>query len=63
MKKILLYPLAFVCVLCPLCIVARAKPQSDWAEFVHGLSKICPFCWAYKKIKRLKYPRRCKSGN
>ncbi|MEW6040316.1 MAG: hypothetical protein AB1633_02230 [Elusimicrobiota bacterium] len=62
MKKILLYSLAFICVICPLCNIARAKsrscvqrrdkPQSSWAKFIFGkLAEICPFCRAYKKIR------------
>ena len=54
-KKFFLYFLAFVCIICPLCIIARAKPQSGWAKFVRGLSKICPFCLAYSKIKNIKF--------
>ncbi|MEW6556804.1 MAG: hypothetical protein AB1349_05550 [Elusimicrobiota bacterium] len=50
-KKFLLYPMAFVCLICPLCIIARTKPQSGLAKFVKSLSKICPFCLTYRKLK------------
>ena len=64
MEKILLYPLALVCIICPLCIIARAKPQSGWAKFIFGdLAKICPFCWAYKKLKNKKSDRELKKCN
>lgn len=43
--------LAFVCNICPLCIIARALPDSKFAKGMVGFGKICPFCRAYKKLK------------
>ncbi len=53
MKNFFLYPLALVCAICPLCIVARIKPGSGWAKFIHGkLAKVCPFCLAYRATRK-----------
>ncbi len=43
--------LAFVCYICPLCIIARALPDSKFAKGMKEFSKICPFCIAYRKNK------------
>ncbi len=42
---------ALPCYICPLCIIARALPDSKFAKGMDGFGKICPFCRAYKKLK------------
>jgi len=42
---------ALLCYVCPLCIIARALPDSKFAKGMEGFGKICPFCRAYKKLK------------
>jgi hypothetical protein len=42
--------IASICYICPLCIIARALPDSKFAKGVKELGKICPFCRAYKKL-------------
>ena len=44
---------AFVCRICPLCIIARTFPDSKFAEGMKEFGKICPFCIAYAKAKSL----------
>jgi hypothetical protein len=43
---------AFICQICPLCFVARRFPESKFALGMKQLSKICPFCLAYKEMKK-----------
>lgn len=43
--------LAFFCYVCPLCIIARALPDSRFAKGMERFGKICPFCRAYTKLK------------
>ena len=43
--------LASICYICPLCIIARALPDSKFAKGMEGFGKICPFCRAYTKLK------------
>ncbi|MBA7495472.1 hypothetical protein ES702_06059 [subsurface metagenome] len=45
---------ALVCYTCPLCIVARRFPESRFAKWVKNVSKICPFCIAYRRSNPLK---------
>lgn len=42
---------AFICYICPLCIIARAFPDSKFAKGMKEFAEICPFCKAYKKVQ------------
>ena len=42
---------AFVCDICPLCIIARSFPDSKFAKGMKEFGKICAFCIAYRKIR------------
>lgn len=44
---------ALICYVCPLCIIARALPNSKFAGGMKEFSKICPFCIAYRKVKSI----------
>jgi len=44
---------ALVCQVCPLCIFARALPDSKFAKAMKEFGKICPFCIAYRKAKAM----------
>lgn len=46
MKKIL----AFVCMFCPICLIARKYKDSKFAEIVKTKEESCPFCKAYKEV-------------
>ncbi|MFZ2603617.1 MAG: hypothetical protein WAX79_06445 [Candidatus Omnitrophota bacterium] len=48
---ILIKVLALICYICPLCIIARAFPNSRFAKGMKEFGKICPFCIAYRKNK------------
>jgi len=41
---------AFVCGICPLCIIARGFPGSRFAKGMRKFGKICPFCSAHQKL-------------
>ena len=43
--------LAFVCFICPLCVIARIFPYSRFAEGMKEFGKSCPFCRAYARLK------------
>ncbi len=49
--KIFLRVLAFVCQVCPFCIVARRYPKSGFALTMGKLEKTCPFCRAYREFQ------------
>jgi hypothetical protein len=49
--KIFLRALAFVCQVCPFCIVARRYPKSPFALVMEKLEKFCPFCRAYREVQ------------
>ena len=51
--KIFVKLFAFLCYICPLCIIARAFPDSGFAKGMKNVGKICPFCIAYRKSKLL----------
>lgn len=44
--------LAFVCDICPLCIIARRFPDSKFAKGMKKFGRICPFCIAHQKLER-----------
>lgn len=44
---------ALLCHVCPLCIIARAFPDSKFAKGMKEFGKICPFCIAYRKAKSM----------
>ncbi|MCK4423029.1 MAG: hypothetical protein KAV18_03055 [Candidatus Omnitrophica bacterium] len=50
MKKLFIELFAFICRICPLCIIARKFPDSKFAARMNSWGKSCPFCLAYKKI-------------
>ena len=50
--KTLIGLLAFLCEICPLCIVARRFPDSKFASGMKRLEKFCPFCTAHRKLER-----------
>lgn len=52
--RVFLRVLAFVCQICPLCIVRRLIPKSRFALIMNNLEKACPFCWAYAQLARQK---------
>lgn len=47
---------AWVCRLCPVCIVARRYPDSGLSRKVRAMEKDCPFCRAYQRIKAERPP-------
>ncbi len=50
--KWLIRLLAFVCEICPLCIIARRFPNSKFASGMARMEKFCPFCNAHEKLKQ-----------
>jgi len=42
---------AFICRICPLCIVVRRFPDSEFAKKMKEVEKSCPCCKAYTKLK------------
>gem|GEM_PF-484328 len=40
--------LAWVCRVCPVCIVRRRFPASSFAKTVKKFEQSCPFCRAYE---------------
>ncbi len=46
MKKFL----AFICKICPFCILRRKFPKSKFAQIMKKEEKICPFCKAYHEL-------------
>ena len=52
--RLFLRVLAFVCQLCPLCIIRRLIPKSRFALIMNNLEKVCPFCWAHAELARRK---------
>ena len=51
--KLFIKLLALLCYICPLCIFARAFPDSKFAKAMRKVGKICPFCIAYRKVKSI----------
>lgn len=51
--KIFINMLAFVCYICPLCIIGRGLPNSKFAGGMKKFGKICPFYIAYRKVKAI----------
>lgn len=49
--KVFIKLLAFFCYICPLCVAARAFPDSEFAKGMKGFGGICPFCSARRKLK------------
>jgi len=43
---------AFICRICPICCAARRWPQSRYAQRVAVVTKDCPFCKAYVRLRR-----------
>lgn len=43
---------AFICRICPVCIVARRRPDSAFARKVAEMEKDCPFCRAYRRLRQ-----------
>ena len=50
--RVFLRVLAFVCQICPLCILRRRFPRSRFALIMNNLEKVCPFCWAHAELAR-----------
>ena len=50
-EKVLLKIGAFACSVCPFCIFARSKPESEIAKIMANVEKNCPFCQAFKKLR------------
>ncbi len=50
--RMLLRVLAFVCQVCPFCIMRRRFPDSKFAAGMKRLEKFCPFCRAYDQLER-----------
>ncbi len=44
--------LAFVCEICPLCIMARRFPDSKFASGMARMERFCPFCNAHKTLNQ-----------
>ena len=51
LARILLFPLALFCYICPLCIYGRLARK---LFIIKNMSRICPFCWAARKIDDLR---------
>ncbi len=47
MKKFL----AFICQICPFCIISRRFPNSEFAKKMKEAEKNCPCCKAYEELK------------
>ena len=43
--------LAFVCRVCPFCIVRRGFPESAYGRFMAKVESGCPFCRAYDAVE------------
>jgi len=41
--------LAFICKICPFCIIARLFPDSFIGKFIRKTEDDCPACKAYKE--------------
>ena len=42
--------LAFVCSVCPFCLVKRKWPASTFARVMNRVERGCPFCRAYRRV-------------
>ena len=42
---------AWVCRLCPFCIIARRRPQSSFAQWLASVETNCVCCRAYRKVQ------------
>ncbi|MEW5819584.1 MAG: hypothetical protein AB1782_05285 [Cyanobacteriota bacterium] len=42
--------LAFLCKICPFCIVARKFPETGFAKKLAEAEQDCPACKAYKEV-------------
>ena len=41
---------ALFCRICPLCTVARIRPEGGFARKLAEAEKNCPFCRAYRQL-------------
>ena len=41
---------ALICRICPLCIVARIRPDGGFARKLAEAEENCPFCRAYRQM-------------
>ena len=46
--------LALPCYICPLCVIARIRPNSSFAKNFKKVQRHCPCCKAMEKIKHIK---------
>jgi hypothetical protein len=44
--------MAFVCQICPPCVLARKYPESKLAKIMAKEKMRCPFCRAYDELRR-----------
>ena len=44
--------LAFICGICPFCILVRKFPESKYAAFMTKAERNCPACKAYKRVNK-----------
>ena len=51
--------LAWICAVCPVCIVRRHWPSSWFARITAKEARMCPFCKAYAR----RHPAALNSGN
>ncbi len=42
---------AFLCKICPVCVISRQWPRSRFAAKVREMESKCRFCKAYEKVK------------
>lgn len=52
-EKSLLKIGAFICSICLFCRYNRFKPDSGLKDVSSVIEKACPFCLAFKRLKRL----------
>lgn len=43
---------AFFCRICPLCIVARRRPDGGFARKMRRVQQGCPFCRAARRVEQ-----------
>jgi len=45
--------LAFVCRICPCCVIARRWPDSAFAGKFRKVQRHCPFCRGHEKVRQI----------
>jgi hypothetical protein len=47
--------LAFLCRVCPVCVVARRVPGSAFAKKLASMEKGCPACRAHHEVEQARH--------